>query len=98
MPGPSRRKPERKRPSLRLNLDQYSRRTLEAAAKLRRISVSEYIRSIAVPQAKREIEGARQNVVVLTPDEQLAFWNALQAPVKLTPAQMRLSRLARGLG
>ena len=34
--------------------------------------------------------------IVLTPKQQLAFWNALQAPVKLTPAQKKLGAIMRG--
>lgn len=32
----------------------------------------------------------------LTPEQQLRFWRALQAPVTLTPAQRRLAVLVRG--
>ena len=48
------------------------------------------------PQAKREIEGAREQVIALTPDEQLAFWNALNEPPVLTAAQRRLGAIMRG--
>lgn len=32
----------------------------------------------------------------LSPEQQVAFWEALQAPAKLTPAQERLAALMRG--
>jgi len=32
----------------------------------------------------------------LTPDEQLAFWQALEQPVSLTPRQRELGRIMRG--
>jgi hypothetical protein len=39
--------------------------------------------------------GAAGTMIALTPDEQLAFWNALNQPVRLTVAQRRLGKLAR---
>jgi hypothetical protein len=38
------------------------------------------------------------SVIVLTPEEQIAFWTALHDPVRLTKAQRRLGALMRGLG
>jgi hypothetical protein len=29
-----------------------------------------------VPQARREVRAASKQVIAMTPDEQLAFWNA----------------------
>jgi uncharacterized protein (DUF1778 family) len=79
-----------------VRLDQDGRRSLAAAAELRRISVSDYVRTVTVAQAKREVRAAREQVIVLTADEQLAFWNALNAPPKLTAAQRRLAAMSRG--
>ncbi len=36
------------------------------------------------------------NVITLTPEEQLEFWTALGQPPKLTAAQRRLGSLMRG--
>ena len=36
------------------------------------------------------------NQIVLTPDQQLAFWEALNKPVRLTKAQRRLGAIMRG--
>lgn len=36
-----------------------------------------------------------QQVIAMTPEEQLAFWTALNAPVKLTAAQKKLGRTMR---
>jgi uncharacterized protein (DUF1778 family) len=69
---------------------------LVAAAKLRGISVSDYVRSVTVSQARREVEAASKNVVVLTASEQLEFWNALHAPARLTPPQKKLGRIMQG--
>jgi uncharacterized protein (DUF1778 family) len=63
---------------------------------LRKISVSDYVRQVMVAQAQREVAAAENQVIVLTPEEQLAFWTALHSPKALTPAQRKLGRLMRG--
>jgi uncharacterized protein (DUF1778 family) len=79
-----------------VRLDSASKRSLEEAATLRRISVSDYVRVVTVPQAEREVRAARENVIRLSPEEQLALWTALNEPPKLTPAQKRLGAIMRG--
>ena len=66
------------------------------AAALRQISISDYVRQVTVAQAGKEILVAEGQTIALTADEQLAFWTALAEPAKLTPAQKKLGRLARG--
>lgn len=83
---------------LMVRLDAESKQVLTDAAELRRISVSDYVRTVTIAQARREVASARDQTILLTPDEQLAFWQALQAPPKLTPAQERLAALMRGEG
>lgn len=58
--------------------------------------IHKYARDIAVPQARRELAAAREQIVALTPDEQLAFWQALHRPPNLTSAQVRLGAVMRG--
>jgi uncharacterized protein (DUF1778 family) len=82
--------------SLMVRLDADSKQALTDAAELRRISVSDYVRTVTVAQARREVASAREQTVLLSPDEQLAFWRALQAAPKLTPAQKRLAVIMRG--
>ncbi|MFM8286231.1 MAG: DUF1778 domain-containing protein [Planctomycetaceae bacterium] len=82
--------------SLMVRLDADSKQALADAAQLRRLSVSDYVRTVTVAQARREVVSAREQTVQLSPDEQLAFWQALQAPPKLTPAQKRLGAMMRG--
>ena len=79
-----------------VRLDPESKHALAAAAQLRRISVSDYVRTVTVSQARREVVSAREQTILLSPDEQLAFWQALQSPVKPTPAQRRLGAMMRG--
>ena len=81
---------------LMVRLDDDSKSVLTQAAALRGISVSDYVRAITVAQARREVAAAGQQAIVLSPDEQQAFWQALQATPKLTPAQKRLGQAMRG--
>jgi uncharacterized protein (DUF1778 family) len=82
--------------SLMVRLDEESKGLLVEAAKLRGISLSDYVRAVTVPQARREVLANREQTLALTPDEQLAFWNALDATSPLTKAQQRLGAIVRG--
>jgi uncharacterized protein (DUF1778 family) len=82
--------------SLMVRLDEESKTYLTQAAALRGISLSDYVRTVTVAQARREVIAARAQSLSLTPDEQLAFWNALATPPKLTAAQKRLGSVMRG--
>jgi uncharacterized protein (DUF1778 family) len=79
-----------------VRLDEESKQSLVEAADLRHISVSDYVRAVTVPQAQREIRSARENVISLTPEEQLALWTALCDPRKLTATQKKLGAIMRG--
>lgn len=81
---------------LMVRLDDDSKNVLVQAAALRGISVSDYVRAITVAQARREVAAARQQTIALSPEEQQAFWRALQVTPKLTPAQKRLGATMRG--
>ena len=82
--------------SLMVRLDADSKATLAQAAALRKISLSDYVRTVTVPQAEREVAEASQNTIALSPDEQLTFWQALSQPPTLTPAQRDLGAVMRG--
>lgn len=96
MGKPSKNSTAAKTSPLMVRLDAVSKQALADAAELRRISVSDYVRMVTVAQARREIASARDQTILLSPEEQFTFWQALQAPVKLTPAQKRLGALMRG--
>ena len=81
---------------LMVRLDNESKQCLADAADLRGISVSDYVRTVTVPQARREVRAAGQQVIALTPEEQISFWNALNERPRLTPAQRRLGSVMRG--
>ncbi|HEX4000832.1 MAG TPA: DUF1778 domain-containing protein [Pirellulales bacterium] len=83
--------------SLMVRLDAESKDFLARAAKLRQISISDYVRLVTVAQARHEVGSAREQIIALSPDEQLAFWEALNRPVKLTTAQRKLGKLIRGV-
>ena len=81
---------------LMVRLDEESKRCLAEAASLRHVSVSDYVRTVTVAQARREVRAAGEQVIAMTPEEQLSFWNALNERPKLTPAQRRLGSIMRG--
>ena len=82
--------------TLLVRLDRKSKSYLTKAAALHHLSVSDYVRSVIVAQAQREVEGGSERVIRLSPEGQLAFWRALNKPVKLTKAQRQLGALMRG--
>lgn len=82
--------------SLVVRLDEESKRFLTRAAELRRISVSDYVREVTVAQARREVHAAQEQTIALMPEEQLAFWTALNETPRLTEAQKRLGSMMRG--
>jgi uncharacterized protein (DUF1778 family) len=79
-----------------VRLDEDSKHVLSRAAELRRISVSDYVRQVTVAQARKEVDAAAGQTIALTPDEQLAFWTALNQSVKLTTSQKKLGKIMRG--
>ena len=79
-----------------VRLDAESKACLSRAAELRRISVSDYVRTVTVAQARREVLAAGEQTLALTPEEQLAFWNALNETPTLTTAQKRMGAMMRG--
>jgi len=81
---------------LMVRLDKTSKAAIVSAAKLRRISVSDYVRTVTVAQARREVDAASTQTITLTADEQLAFWNALNDVPVLSPAQRKLADIMRG--
>ena len=81
---------------LMVRLDSASKKFLHQAAQLRNVSVSDYVRLVAVVQARREVKEAVNHTIVLTSDEQLAFWKALNEEPRLTQRQRKLGSIMRG--
>jgi uncharacterized protein (DUF1778 family) len=82
--------------SLMVRLDDESKAVLASAAELRKVSVSDYVRSVVVGQARRDLAAASTNVISMIPEEQLKFWQALSKPPKLTRSPKQLGRVMRG--
>lgn len=49
-----------------VRLDEESRRLISQAADLRQISISDYVRTVTVPQASQEVRTVRDHVFTLT--------------------------------
>jgi uncharacterized protein (DUF1778 family) len=81
---------------LMVRMDEASKSVLIQAADLRGISVSDYVRTVTVSQARKEVQAAGEQVIALTAEEQLAFWSALQASPRLTKKQKELGKLMQG--
>lgn len=81
---------------LMVRLDEDSKSYIAKAAELRKVSISDYVRMVTVAQARHEVDQAEQNTIALSPEEQLAFWSALNSPTQLTKAQRELGRTMRG--
>ncbi len=81
---------------LMVRLDEDSKSYVTKAAELRKVSISDYVRMVTVAQARREVQQAEQTTIALTAEEQLTFWNALNATPKLTKTQRELGRTMRG--
>jgi uncharacterized protein (DUF1778 family) len=79
-----------------VRLDEESKAYLCQAAELRGISLSDYLRTVTVAQARRDVLASLERTLTLTAEEQLVFWEALAAPPKLTEAQRRLGAIMRG--
>lgn len=96
---PSRGRPSKATPSrsLVVRLDEASKEFLTNAAKLRGISISDYVREVTVAQARREVLAAEEQIITLSPEAQLAFWTALNEAPRLTEAQKQLGALMRRL-
>ncbi len=82
--------------SLKVSLDSKGMAELAKAAAIRRMNVSDYVREVTLSQARKEIAAASSQTIVLSPEEQLAFWNALNQSPPLTVAQAKLGKLMRG--
>jgi uncharacterized protein (DUF1778 family) len=86
-----------KKETLMVRIDTKAKRLVTRAAELRRISASDYVREVVIAQAEREVAAAEDRTVRMSAGDQLAFWKALHAPVKLTRAQKKLGELAKSL-
>lgn len=82
--------------NLMVRVDRASKDVISRAARLRGVSASDYVRSVVVRQARRDVEEARTHTIVLDPEQQFAFWSALSMPERPTSAQRKLGKVMRG--
>jgi len=73
-------------------LEPASKFIIKKAADLRGISQTDYLKAVLLPFAKREIAESGKGGLVLSENEQIEFWEALNQPVKLTESQKALSQ------
>jgi uncharacterized protein (DUF1778 family) len=79
-----------------VRLDRTGKQLVQRVAELRGVSTSDYVRTVVLANARRDIMEAERNIVALSVDEQLAFWGALNQSVDLTRAQRRLAETIQG--
>jgi uncharacterized protein (DUF1778 family) len=98
MKATARRAPQKtgKGDNLMVRLDRQSKTLVRRVASLRGVSTSDYVRSIVIAAARRDLIESERSVISLSAEEQLAFWRALNEVPTLTPAQRRLGKLMRG--
>jgi uncharacterized protein (DUF1778 family) len=82
--------------NLMIRVDRASKGIIAKAARLRGVSTSDYVRTVVVTEARREVKESESQTLTLSPQDQLAFWQALHAPQPLTKRQRELGRLMRG--
>jgi uncharacterized protein (DUF1778 family) len=82
--------------NLMVRLDRRSKTLVQRVALLRGVSTSDYVRSVVIANARRDLVESERSVISLSADEQLAFWRALNEAPELTAAQRRLGRIMRG--
>lgn len=66
------------------------------AAQKRDVAVSDYIRSVIVEQAEREVQGAEQDILLLTANEQRQLWEMLDVDCEINEGQVKLAKLMNG--
>jgi uncharacterized protein (DUF1778 family) len=81
---------------LMVRMDAASKAVLAEAAELRGISVSDYVRTVMVPLARKEVKLAIKETIFLDAKHRDAFMSSLSAPVRLTKRQKELGRLMQG--
>lgn len=83
--------------NLLVRLDREAKALLEGAASHRGLTLSDYVRSRVLPLARQDLDEAQTGVLRLGKADQIALWQALQAPPKPTKAQRALGKLVRSV-
>jgi uncharacterized protein (DUF1778 family) len=81
--------------SLLVRVDAKAKTLVQRAADARGLTVSDYVRTLLVAQAQRDVDESETGVLRLAREDQLALWQALQHPPAPTEAQKALGRRVR---
>lgn len=83
--------------NLLVRFDRRGKALVQRAARARGLSVSDYVRTRIVSQARQDVTETDTGVLRLSRSDQIAFWQALQHPSSPTEAQRRLGDLVRSV-
>jgi hypothetical protein len=75
--------------ALMVRLDAESKAYIARAARLRRISISECVRTVLVAAARREVQASTSRIIMLSLEDQLAFWVTVHGS-RVTSVQERI--------
>jgi len=85
-----------KRETIQARIQPENKEIIVKAAKLRDIPLSDYIRSVTLEQARKEVASQENLILQLTAEEQLNFWQAIDNEPVLTKKQKELGKLMKG--
>jgi uncharacterized protein (DUF1778 family) len=83
--------------NLLVRFDRNGKSLVQRAAASRGLTVSEYVRTRILSLARQDVVEAETQVLRLSREDQIAFWQALQKPPAPTGAQRRLGQLVRSV-
>ena len=89
--------PANKDANLLVRLDRGGKTLVHRAAAARGLTVSEYVRTRILSLARQDVTEAETQVLRLSREDQILFWQSLQNPPPPTAAQRRLGRLIRSV-
>jgi uncharacterized protein (DUF1778 family) len=89
--------PANKDSSLLVRFDRGGKTLVHRAAASRGLTVSEYVRTRILSLARQDVTEAQTQVLRLSREDQIVFWQSLQNPPAPTAAQRRLGRLVRSV-
>jgi len=89
--------PANKDANLLVRFDRGGKTLVHRAAAARGLTISEYVRTRILSLARQDVTEAETQVLRLSREEQIVFWQALQNPPAPTAAQRRLGRLVRSV-
>ncbi len=80
-----------------VRFDSAGKALVKRAAAVRGLNVSDYVRTRIIAMAQQDVVEADTGVLRLPREAQIAFWQALQAPLAPTETQRELGALVRSV-